>query len=132
MKTKQNGFTLLEVMIAIAVFALIATTMSQTTSIAVDSQIHLEQKLLANWIAENKITSLRSVSWEELKNSREDVETANRKWVINIKAVDKKSFPGIPAAVSLPIKEIIIDVALAESPDYPLISLVAYMANEDA
>lgn len=132
MKNKQSGFTLLEVMIAIAVFALIATTMSQTTSIAVDSQIHLEQKLLANWIAENKITTLRSISWIELKNSREDIEIANRKWVINVKAADKKSFPGIPVAVPLPIKEITVNVALYENPDSPLISMIAYMANEDA
>ena len=132
MMSKQNGFTLLEVMIAIAVFALIASTMSQTTSIAVDSQVYLEQKLLANWIAENKITQLRSSAWAELKNSREDVDVANRKWVVTVKAEDKKTFPGIPVAVPLPIKEISVDVALTESPDSPLISLTAFMVNEDA
>ena len=50
---KNKGFTLLEVMIAVTVFAVIATTISQTTSQSVGNLLYLQDKTLASFVAEN-------------------------------------------------------------------------------
>lgn len=128
MNSKVSGFTLLEVMIALTIFALIATTLSQTTSVSVDNQIHMERKLIANWIAENEINLLRSKPYSEIKNSKTEVSASEREWVITTKVQPQKQFSGIP--IPLDVKRIELEVSLKEQ-ENPLISLVAYLANDD-
>ncbi len=127
---RQIGFTLLEVMIAITIFAMLATTISQVASVTVDNQIHLEKKMIATWIAENKIIELRSSPWSDIKNTSEDIEMSERKWAVKIEVKAKKDFAGMP--IPLDVKEVNVSVALKDSPDNPLQSFVAYMANDDA
>jgi general secretion pathway protein I len=129
---KQRGFTLLEVMIAVTVFALIAVSVSQATSISVGNQIHLEQKLIACWIAENETVLMRSEGWGAIKNGSKELEYANREWIINKKVKDKKTFKGVPVAIPLDIREVEISVALQDKPDYPLFTLTSFMAKDDA
>ena len=124
----NKGFTLLEVMIALTIFALIATTLSQTTSVSVDNQIHLEQKLIANWIAENEIITLRTKPYAEIKNSKNEINFSDRDWSITTVVKPQKKFAGIP--FDLDVKRVEIKVAPKGSPD-SLINLVAYMANDD-
>ena len=130
--SKQRGFTLLEVMIAVTVFALIAVSVSQATSISVDNQIHLEQKLIACWIAENETVLMRSEGWDKIKNGSKELEYANRDWIIIKKVKDKKTFKGVPVAIPLDIREVEISVALQDKPDYPLFTLTSFMAKDDA
>lgn len=115
-------------MIALTIFALIATTLSQTTSVSVDNQIHMERKLIANWIAENEINLLRSKPYSEIKNSKTEVSASEREWVITTKVQPQKQFSGIP--IPLDVKRIELNVSLKEE-ENPLISLVAYLANDD-
>jgi general secretion pathway protein I len=123
----NKGFTLLEVMIALTIFALLATTMSQTTTSAVDNQLTIEQTLFANWIAENEIINLRSVPWADIKTDKTDYEMANQEWVIKKTVSIKKSFSGV--AIPLEVKEVLVSVAL-KSQTSSLISLTAFLANE--
>lgn len=126
---KSNGFTLLEVMIALTIFALMATTLSQTAAITVDNQIHIERKLLATWIAENEIIELRSTPFANIKSTKKDINYAERDWLINTVVTPKKQLPGMPKLL-LDIKSIIVSVSLKESADDPLQTLTAYVAND--
>ncbi|MFT5592694.1 MAG: general secretion pathway protein I [Oceanicoccus sp.] len=126
---KSNGFTLLEVMIALTIFALMATTLSQTAAITVDNQIHIERKLLATWVAENEIIELRSTPFANIKSAKKDINYAERDWIISTVVTPKKQLPGMPGLV-LDIKSIIVSVSLKESPEDPLQSLTAYVAND--
>ena len=123
---KQSGFTLLEVMIAITIFAMLATTVSQVASITVDNQIHLEKKMLATWIAENKLVEMRLLSWDQIKKGKEDIKMSDREWIVTTTAKDKK----IELLPFLELKEVSVSVALKESPDAALQSFVAYFAND--
>lgn len=126
--TKNSGFTLLEVMIALTIFALIATTLSQSASITVDNQIHIERKLLATWIAENQVIELRSLSFNNIVTSKKEVEFADRQWIVNTLVAAKKKFSGMP--LPLDVKSLVVSVSLKESPDSPLQTLTAYVAND--
>lgn len=125
---KHSGFTLLEVMIAITIFAMLATTVSQVASVTVDNQVHLEKKMLATWIAENKIVEMRLLSWDQIKKGKEDIKMSDREWIITTTAKDKKKFGAI--TLPLELKEVTVSVALKEAPDAPLQSFVAYIAND--
>src|SRR5690606_41115542 len=54
-----RGFTLLEVMIALTIFAAIAIVISDTASQSASSLIHLQDKTLAAMVAENRMAELR-------------------------------------------------------------------------
>ncbi len=124
---KQTGFTLLEVMIAITIFAMLATTISQVASVTVDNQIHLEKKMIASWIAENKLVEMRSLPWADIKKGSEDIKMSEREWLVKTTVKDKKDFP-----IKIEVREVTVSVALKSEPDSQLQSFVAYMANDDA
>ena len=75
------GFTLIEVMVALAVVALgMLAVQTQMNRYAVTS-VYMEQKTLASWIATNKITELSIDGiWPELGDEEEEVEFAERLW----------------------------------------------------
>lgn len=124
----KKGFTLLEVMIALTIFALIATTLSQTTSVSVDNQIYLEQKLLANWIAENEIIRLRTEPFANIKNAKTEIEYSDREWLINTVVANKC----IESPIPLDLKRVEVQILSNQSEsNSPIISLVTCMANDD-
>ncbi|GAB3096075.1 type II secretion system minor pseudopilin GspI [Aestuariicella hydrocarbonica] len=55
----NRGFTLLEVMIALIIFAICATTLIQQSGRSLRQASFLESRTLANWIAENELDQLR-------------------------------------------------------------------------
>lgn len=124
----HRGFTLLEVMIAVIVFAMMASMISQVASTNIGNHVHLENKVIASWIAENETIELRSVGWNEIKNKTRELESANRKWFIQNSVIEKKDFMGVPGLI---VKEVSISVALNETPDSPLQTYMSYMANDD-
>lgn len=54
----KRGFALLEVMLALAIFALAATAVLQIASGALSNQHVLEEKTVAGWVAENQTALL--------------------------------------------------------------------------
>jgi len=130
MHHKQNGFTLLEVMIAITIFAMLASTISQVAAVTVDNQIHLEKKLMATWIAENDIIKMRSLTWNEIKSGKDELKLSDREWLVKRVVKDKKTFGGINLPVE--VREVNVSVYLKIHPENALQSFVAYMANDDA
>ncbi|WP_323754244.1 type II secretion system minor pseudopilin GspI [Marinobacter sp.] len=59
MVRQQRGFTLLEVLVALLVFSLIATAAAEVGSQYISSFERVRDKTLAGWIAENRINELR-------------------------------------------------------------------------
>lgn len=54
----KRGFTLLEVMIALAIFAMVAMAVLQITSGTLNNQHNLAEKTVAGWVAENQAALL--------------------------------------------------------------------------
>lgn len=82
---KQGGFTLLEVMIAVTIFAVIATTISQTTSQSVGNLLYLQDKTLAAFVAENQLAEIRLAPFPNVSDSNDVVDMAGREWRVNTK-----------------------------------------------
>lgn len=59
MKRLQAGMTLLEVMIAMAVFALAGLAVMNSASEHLGSLSYLEQKSMAQWVASNRLAELK-------------------------------------------------------------------------
>ncbi|OWK38753.1 putative type II secretion system protein I precursor [Pseudomonas oleovorans subsp. oleovorans] len=54
----QRGFTLIELLVALAIFALIAASVLTASARSVRTASQLENKTLAMWVADNRLTEL--------------------------------------------------------------------------
>ncbi|MBJ7550829.1 type II secretion system minor pseudopilin GspI [Marinomonas ostreistagni] len=55
----KQGFTLIEVLVALVVLSAIGVMLLQTSETGTDHGSYLEQKLIASWVAENRASELR-------------------------------------------------------------------------
>ncbi len=54
-----KGFTLIEVMVALAIFALIGVGIMQVTTTQLANTLYLEQRLMSQWLADNLINEMK-------------------------------------------------------------------------
>lgn len=57
--TQAKGFTLIEVLVALLVFSIIATIAAQMSSQYISTYERVRDKTLAGWVADNRINELR-------------------------------------------------------------------------
>lgn len=78
---RNGGFTLLEVLVALAIFALVAASVLTATARSLQTASRLEDKTLAMWIADNRLTELQ-LAQSPVADGREqgELEFAGRRW----------------------------------------------------
>ena len=103
MSSKSQGFTLIEVLIAMTIFAVAATGIYNVTQQTTFNAIKLEEKTIAQWVAANKLVELRAAgTWPPTGRGSDTVEMANRKWRIDTEVTKKtKEMREVVIAVSL-------------------------------
>ncbi|MDJ0814089.1 MAG: type II secretion system minor pseudopilin GspI [Woeseiaceae bacterium] len=81
MRRRQRAFTLVEVMVALAIIALSLTAIAAKMSRMIDTSNSMRERTYASWIAQNKITELRLANViPEVTTSSGDVDYANTTW----------------------------------------------------
>ncbi len=91
----QRGFTLLEVLVALAIFATVAAAVLTASARSLQNAARLEDKTLAGWIADNRLTELQLASSPPApgRDSRE-LSFAGRQWQLYSETVTT-SDPGL-------------------------------------
>lgn len=78
---RQAGFTLLEVLVALAVLATTMTALVLAGTNRTDSVAYTRDRTIATWIAGNRLTELRlQRSWPDTGTRGGEVEAAGRTW----------------------------------------------------
>ncbi len=92
MKTSR-GFTLLEIMIAVAVFAIVAAALTRSAVLTVRQTGIIEDRTVAYWIAENEANRLRldRDSISRAGSDRFPVLMAKREWEVRININDTQN-----------------------------------------
>lgn len=76
-----RGFTLLEVMVALAIFALVAASALTASARSLQTAARLEDKTLALWIAENRLIELQLHAQPPTEGRQQGkLEYAGRRW----------------------------------------------------
>lgn len=106
---RSRGFTLIEVMVALLIVALGMMAVNQQLNRYAGASFYVEQKVLASWIASNKITEI-SVGpvWPDIDESDEEVEFAGQMWQLHIEVSET------PVEN---LRRVDVEVALAEDPE---------------
>ncbi|QFU75020.1 type II secretion system protein GspI [Halioglobus maricola] len=121
-----KGFTLVEVMVALAIVALALPALLVALSSQIDATGYLRDKSLAHVVAENKLAELRLLSRvrQELFKGKESgsEEMAGREWYWWLES----------AATEVPdFYRVEIDVALDQGDaEEPLYTLVAFLSGD--
>lgn len=81
---KQRGFTLIEVMVALSIFALGALAALAVATQHIASTQILEERYYAQWVASNQLAQVSVDTahgeWPPRNNRRGEVELANQQW----------------------------------------------------
>ena len=118
----SRGFTLIEVLIALAIVAIALSAAIRAAGVATDTSQRLEARLLATWLAENRLAlHLAKQNWPS--PGQQDGETSYAglrfHWQEQV----------IPTG-NLYFRQIRIAVSLAEQPQQELAALVGYLHHE--
>lgn len=85
MKTNR-GFTLLEILVAVSIFAITAVTLLNAQRTQITTSQHLEEKTYAHWVALNYLAEMQLTGrFPDVGEMESQSEMAGRVWLINTK-----------------------------------------------
>lgn len=78
----QRGFTLLEVLVALAIIAFALSALIRVTGTGAANASYLRDRTFAQWVAENRLAELRTRDgfWPATGKDDGEVEMAGREW----------------------------------------------------
>jgi general secretion pathway protein I len=119
---KQSGFTLIEVMLAMAVFAVAGVALLGVADNNYRHMSLLEEKMLANWVASNQLVELSlAKTWPPKNNRKGNVDMAGRTWYWQQKVVKTDNDL---------LRQVIMEVRLNEDDELVSASLATYLSQD--
>jgi len=122
---RAAGFTLLEVMIALAVFAVVSAALVRNAAVAVRQTTIIEERSLGIWVAENQLSQMRiqvrsDENYPALGTNRYAVNLADRDWEVVVK---------IAATENADIRRVEVAVSAAQQPDQVVADLAGFLGR---
>jgi general secretion pathway protein I len=115
----RRGFTLLEVLVAMAILGLGMIAVFGGMSQSLNVTARLRDKTLANWVALNQITELQVTGeYPDAGNRSDQVEMARSEWAWEMKITN------IP---QIEMRRIDVTVSFAESPNDILATVIGFI-----
>lgn len=118
-KASNAGFTLVEVMVALAIIGVALGAAVQAVSVANHNAANLSQQTFARWVAMNQIVRVQtSGQWLDLGKSDGTEEMANATWHWQMDVVETED-DGLRQ----------LQVSAGLSPDVMQVTMIAYLHN---
>lgn len=118
---KQRAFTLIEVMLAMAVFAIAGVALLSAADNNYRHISHLEEKMFANWVASNQLVAASlDTAWPPKNKKKGEVEMAGRTWYWQQKVIKTENKE---------MRAIVMEVRAREDDELAISSLMTYLAQ---
>ncbi|OOE45248.1 type II secretion system protein GspI [Salinivibrio kushneri] len=118
--SSQQGMTLLEVLVAVAIFAVAALSVMKATGQHTRSLSRLEQKTLAAMVADNQLAEVVLSAKVPDKATQGTTEMAGQQWQWQLAPV---------ATETGQLRAVDMSVAAAAETDHPLVTVRTYVAT---
>lgn len=118
-----RGFTLIEVLVALAILAIALAAASRASAMMANSSAELRQRLLASWVAQNRLAELQARrAWPDAGTREGEVEQAGLKltWHETVSATPNQAF-----------RRVEIRVGAAGRDEHALARLTGYLARAE-
>ena len=118
---RQNGFTLIEVIVALGIIATAMAAVMMTVTANVQNATGLKERTLAHWVAMNKMAELHIANdkeWPSIKKTTGTSLMAEHEWYWE-QEVEKTPVEKI--------RKVYIRVRSNEDDEFPIITLVGYV-----
>ncbi|WP_373019688.1 type II secretion system minor pseudopilin GspI [Thiomicrorhabdus sp.] len=86
-RKRQQGFTLIEVMVALAVVSIALAALSRAMGLTVSNHSALDERIVATWVAEDELVKLQ-VMPNSRAEAKQEVTMLNRTWVSELATED--------------------------------------------
>lgn len=84
-RNNPSGFTLFEILIALAVLSLVSLAALKASGNAVNNLLHLKKRTMAHWVAMNKNAEMELAgTWSEVDKGEGTEEMADTRWYWSI------------------------------------------------
>ena len=100
---KQRGFTLLEVLIALAILSISMIASMKSISSHIKNQVYMKDRTFAHWVAMNSVAELRARGeWPGSGELTGDAEMGQRNfsWVIKVTAIEGSALRRLDVTVT--------------------------------
>lgn len=117
---RQSGMTLLEVMVAIMIFAMTATAILRSGSEHLRSTVMIKDISIATWVANNALSEIiLEAKWPLKKNKKGEAEMAGSTWYWRQVITD---------TMDKDFKQVTVEVAKDQQMDTMVTSVATYIA----
>ncbi len=117
----KRGFTLLEVLVALAVLAVALAAAMRMAALATDTAGQVRLRVLANWVAENQLVTLRNGVWPSVGRRNGEAQQAGVTlgWEEVVSGTPNPNFRRVQVRVYDPAQ-----------PDYAWAEVVAFLPSQ--
>lgn len=118
---KSAGFTLIELMVAMSIFALAGTAIIKTTSEHLNSLSSLEEITMGQWVAANRLAEIQlEKTFPPKDKKQEEVEMAGMKfyWRQVVKQTEDKQ-----------MRQVEIEIRRNENDEQTVTTLIGYVSS---
>jgi general secretion pathway protein I len=119
---RKKGFTLIEVMLAMAVFAIAGVALIGVADNNARNVAYLEKKMFADWVASNQLVNTHlNDKWPPKNNLKGETEMAGRQWFWLQKVIK---------TANNDMRSVVMEVRLNEDDEFPLSSLATFVSKD--
>lgn len=122
-RRKHTGFTLVELLLALAIFAYAASSIMKLLGQSANNLSQLEEMTFASWVANNRFNELQiDPTWPPKNKAKGEVEMAGNLWFWQqqvVKTEDER------------LRQITVSVALDKSMTHPVYQLTTFVSKSE-